>query len=929
MPQLVVAVVALGSAGALGATAAAWLATTSFLGISMAATITLGATIYGAVTAREGARRARNQARDAYNAALVDRTVTFSDANAPWQVAYGEAAVGGRIVAVLTSGDRDQYQHVVVVWADHECDAVLETYLAGEPLGTLTGSGEPTSGKWVKTITDAPTDTVTITGGGTATLPRPGANLVALSYTVYSGGIAERDEALGPADWTAAGSTITLAPAVAAAWAGRTVQATFNAPQVQAMVRVHHHLGAPGQAADATLLADCPGQWASTDLLAGKCYSVFRFTLDEPELQGGPPQLKVRLRGKKVYDHRTGTTAWAANAALCVADFLMAEYGKAQPANAVLWATVDAAANVCDEALASQAGAARYTCNGAFTTDADTDRTLDALCQAMAGFATLAGGWVLQAGAWTAPVMDLGVADIVGGIEVVPGPTALDTFNGRRGKFYNPERFDQLTDYTPYQNSAFVAADGGELWGDDMNLPFTAADWRCANLARIAVERQRALRLVVPLKLRAVRLRIGQRVTLTVPWLNLAAAVLRVEAKQFTPGGAVQLTLVQDDPAMYDEADAPAPLAPPTAPALDPFAVAPVASLAATSSEAVAVRDGDGTVLSRVRLAWAPPADTYVLHGGALQVEHRPAAADTWARAPEVPPTETQCDLPGLPAGRLHVVRARWRNALGAVGDWRMVTVLTQAPGAANGYGQNLLPNSDQVGSITWALVYVPAGVVIGAGPVPAQGYATWTTADWVLAGGQTRNVAIHQAGVAPDAGEGSGDAALAAVLHASSIAAAVQPGDRVVFSCHAVANRCRVSAWLGFFDAAGNAIEYHAGEVYVPGAVTLANQLANYRRVASAVAVAPPGAAGARGFVRKFNTFAGQAESWLYLAAPQLERVPPGATGPGPYNPGPPVGALAQLNTVGTTLIDTDAVNSTYAFFNADGVSYINPAYL
>lgn len=90
-----------------------------------------------------------------------------------------------------------------------------------------------------------------------------------------------------------------------------------------------------------------------------------------------------------------------------------------------------------------------------------------------------------------------------------------------------------------------------------------------------------------------------------------------------------------------------------------------------------------------------------------------------------------------------------------------------------------------------------------------------------------------------------------------------------------------------------------------------------------------PAGAAGVRAFVRKLNTTAGNPDSYLFLAAPQLERVPPGANGPSPYSPGPPVGALAQLNTVGTTLIDADAVNSTYAFFNADGVAYINPAYV
>lgn len=631
--------------------------------------------VYGMVDGREKARRARNQARDAYNKGLTDRTVTYTDANAPWQIVYGEAVVGGRIVAQITSGDRDQYQHVVVVWADHECDAITEVLLAGVALGTLNGAGEPTGGKWARDLTKVSSVDITLDGSGTGVSPVALLDAVVISVSVHVDG---SDMVLDAAELTITGAyTVTVGAGHVDDWAGRTVRLNYSEAPKTPMVRVRHHLGAAGQTADASLLDECAGSWSSTDVLEGKCYSVIRYCLDEPEFQGGPVPPTVRLRGRKVYDPRTLATAWSANAALCTADFITAEFGKGQPGNTVVWASVGAEANVCGEALSTHAGAMRYTCNGAFNTDADPDQTLDALCQAMAGFAAFSGAWRLQAGTYTAPVMALTDADNAGSVELVEAPQGMDIFNGLRGQFYDPARFDQRTDYSPYSNAAFVAADGGAHWGS-LNLPFTNADWRAQNLARIFVERSRGMRLVYPAKARARRLLPGQRVTLTCAHLNLSAASFRV-IKRDKSRLPVLLTLEQDDPSMWDEADAPAPLASPTAPGRDPWLVDPVEGLTVATGEAVVVRDQNGQVLTRVRVSWTATTDALVLAGGALEIQYRFAEAAEWRRAPDTNAASTVVDLGGLAANRYYLLRARWRNALGAVSDWRSENVRTPA----------------------------------------------------------------------------------------------------------------------------------------------------------------------------------------------------------------------------------------------------------
>lgn len=691
MPPVVAAISAVSSA--IGAA----LSTAVIGTITVGQILTAGYLVYGAVKQR----RMEKAAIRAYNDRLTDRKVTYSDADAPWQIVYGRSTVGGRIVAQLTSGDRDQYQHLVVVWADHESDGIEDLLLNGVPVGALDSNGYATGGKWFKASTSTPTATVTLNGSGSATLPLAPDAVLALSYYVANEGGAE-DITLPGSEVLVSGSTVTVKPAYVSAWAGRTVQVSYRSAAANSMVRVKHYLGATGQVADPTLIAECPGDWSSTDILTGKTYSIIRYSLDEPEFQAGPMQPTVLMRGKKVYDPRTGNTVWSQNNALCTADFMRGEYGKALPANAILYDSVAASANVCDESvtryiLGGPIGftSARFTCNGAFNTDADPDDTLTALCQSMAGFVTFNGGWHMQAGAYTAPVLALTDADNAGSVRVLPAADGQQMVNGMRGQFYDGGRLGARTDYTPYRNAAFVTADGGEDWGT-LNLPFTESNHRCAQIARIEVERRRGMQIVYPAKLRAARLRVGQRVTLSCAALNLTGEVFRVVAKQFVLGGPVLLTLAQDDASYYDLEDAPADLVSPTASSRDPWLVDDVDGMDAVSDSSTVLIQADGTVLPRVLLSVDASTDAYVTNGGALQLESRLSTEAEWRRHPDEAGSATQAYLLGLEINRLYILRARWRNGLGALGDWASTTVLVQGktalPGNVQGFGVVVIP---------------------------------------------------------------------------------------------------------------------------------------------------------------------------------------------------------------------------------------------
>jgi hypothetical protein len=682
-----------------------WWTTVAVAGttITYGTIITTVIAVYGTVDAQSKARARARAQRDAYNAGLTDRTVSIMQADNPWQIIYGEAVVAPAIVATLTSGDRDQYKHVVAVWAVHECQAIEDVRFAGESVGTLDANGYVTSGRYFSTTTETDYQNFTVPITGVMTLSRTPARVISVSHNSGGSGDSENVQTLPPEAYTVVGAVVTIQPAYLDVWAGLLVTVNYDWLRGVPRLRVRHHLGSDDQTADTALMADCPTEWTATDRGRGLCYSVFTFDLNEPEFQGGPPQITGLLKGKRVYDPRADSTqpggsgaqrvndsatwGWSDNPALCIADFVRGRYGKAARANQVQWPTVATAANVCDEDWDYEdPDLPRYTCNGSFRTNEDPDSTLDQLCQAMGGFATYMGTWHLQAGSYTAPVMALTDADNAGPVEVVPAPAGDQVMNGLRGRFYNPEAYDQVTDYTPYVNAAFVAEDG-ETYLGDLDLPFTRSHARCHQLARLQVERSRGMQLVYPAKLRAFSLKPGQRITLSCSALGIVDSIFRVVKREYAAGQAVKLTLQQDDPSYYDATDAPASLPVPTQTSSDPYRVSPPEDLVALSTAAVVLRDDDGTVISRARLTYSPAADVLVRNAGALQVEYRLADEDTWQRHPDAAGDSEELPLLGLQDQRAYVVRARWRSSLGVVSDWASAAVRTSLPSEAGGGG--------------------------------------------------------------------------------------------------------------------------------------------------------------------------------------------------------------------------------------------------
>ena len=89
--------------------------------------------------------------------------------------------------------------------------------------------------------------------------------------------------------------------------------------------------------------------WAGTAFALA--YAVIR--LPATDWQGGFPRVTMEVEGRKVYDPRTATTAYSANPALCLADFLVSPiYGRGA---SVDWTSFGTLADYLDEAFADGA----------------------------------------------------------------------------------------------------------------------------------------------------------------------------------------------------------------------------------------------------------------------------------------------------------------------------------------------------------------------------------------------------------------------------------------------------------------------------------------------------------------------------------------------------------------------------------------------
>lgn len=260
-------------------------------------------------------------------------------------------------------------------------------------------------------------------------------------------------------------------------------------------------------------------QWNAEHRAVGVAYLSPFYNYSSSKFPNGVPVISALIRGKKVYDPRTGETAFTdsgdveigRNPALILRDYLL--YSGIATEAELDDDAFSAAANICDEdvTLASGGTQKRYRCDGAFTTEENPQDIIKSITATMGGMVWYSNGkWSCKAAAYTTPVLTLDEDDLRSGLEISTRNSRRDGFNKVVGLFRGAETLWQPTNFPEVKSDVFVEVDGGEESTLELDLPFVSTSTQAQRIAKLALYRNREqLKISGSFGMRALQLSVG------------------------------------------------------------------------------------------------------------------------------------------------------------------------------------------------------------------------------------------------------------------------------------------------------------------------------------------------------------------------------------------------------------------------------------
>ncbi len=487
--------------------------------------------------------------------------LTVKGSTLPHQIIYGKTKVSGGIMYQGTTAN-NKYLHNVIAFSGHEIEDFESVYFNDEKL-TLSGNGVDVVSpdkyvnkvKIIKRLGTATQEAVTTSDLTTTN-----------SFTTDATGIKEGTQYtiifLGNTDFTLVGAP------------SNTVGTSFVATQNGAELAQGRGLVTFTQ----TSSIPVPAEWTSNHRLLATAYLYIVLQFDSDVFPNGVPEISAVVKGKKVYDPRTSTTAWSDNPALCLRDYITSgkggdnttiyNYGIGEDIGNVDDDLVTIAANVCDYLdYPTLSGDTRFSLNGAFTTNTTPYDAIQNLSTAMGGLLWYAQGkWRMKPAYYTNPVLHLDEDDLRSGLSIVTRHSRRDNFNIVKGTFRGEESGWQISDFpqVPKFNSssynAFLEVDNGQESVIDLQLPFTDNSVQARRIARITLERNRQqLAVQASFGLRALQVQVGDIITLTNTRLGFSNKEFEVTTWSFGSSSdydiQITMSLVEISESVFDDID--------------------------------------------------------------------------------------------------------------------------------------------------------------------------------------------------------------------------------------------------------------------------------------------------------------------------------------------------------------------------------------
>lgn len=321
------------------------------------------------------------------------------------------------------------------------------------------------------------------------------------------------------------------------------------------LLNIRFHLGADDQTADTTLVSlfsdHATAPWTTDHRLRGLAYAIVKLTFDEEDMNT-PPQMRFKLRGRKVYDPRkddtqTGgdgdhrlsdpsTWEWSQNAVLCARDFARGVYvnsraiaGMRVDDTRFVAANVIAEANVCDEdvELADESTQNRYEVDGFIDPRQDHGTNLRHFEVAMGGDITFADGkWRFFAGAYRAPTLHLQDRHFIGPLQHIVHKGESSRVDTIQGVFASASDSGDVLDYPPI---SLDSATSGEERMMRMDFALVSDGARAQRCAKLLLEREAAgKRITCTTNLYGLRAVPGETINITHAAFGLSTQAMRV-----------------------------------------------------------------------------------------------------------------------------------------------------------------------------------------------------------------------------------------------------------------------------------------------------------------------------------------------------------------------------------------------------------------
>jgi hypothetical protein len=432
-------------------------------------------------------------------------------------------------------------------------------------------------------------------------------------------------------------------------------------------IRIKKHLGSDSQTTDADLLAES-NQITSAFRGQGIAYLYVRYEYDQDAFPNGLPLVTAVIKGKKVYDPRTATTAYSNNAALCVRDFITSAYGLSD--DQIDDTVFSAAANICDENVNLSGGGTekKYTINGITRADINYGDVLGDMMTACAGSLFWgAGKWKLTVGDYTAPTKTLTLDDLRGSISLATRVNLRDQFNIVKGTFNDSSERWIVTDYPEVKGSTFVTEDGGQETALDLRLPYTTSSATAQRLAKLTLYRGREqMTFTADFGLNAFDVEVGEIIALTNERYGWNAKEFEVVGWSFgaSEAGAltVSLTLRETSEAAFDWTAEEKKLLQNNTSLPSPFTTTTV-GLTVDAELRTANQQVVGALIMNVT-STSPFTDRF-------EVQFKKSSDTNWTMAGQA--TGNRFEAIGVSDG-LFDIRARSVNVFGARGAWNTIT---------------------------------------------------------------------------------------------------------------------------------------------------------------------------------------------------------------------------------------------------------------